>query len=380
MKISVILTPEIGSVFRGGIAGTERMFFKDINTLKKYFDVRGFSRFLYNNPPVSKIIYPRKLLLLSFSNGKKIRFPKRVVALIKLIADIIYLLQVCFFTINDDIVYGYTFPLISFLFWKKRIVILQSYSNFYQQRIFRTFYQKTTFIFVSSFLRDYHINKYPFLRNSATYILHNSVDTKLFCNLKKVPKQKHGIKLLFCSAWVPEKGLDVLLEAMIKLPEKQQKKIALTISSNTNLWYLEDSKQNIEYISKIHTILKRMNNITLLGGIEHNHMPEIYNQHDYLIFPSIWGEPCSLTLIESLACGLPVIAFDVGGNKEILTSQSNSMILPNASVNHLKNHLSYIIRHKRKTNTTAKKLFVKKNHFMTDNNRESKLLSYFRYI
>lgn len=37
-----------------------------------------------------------------------------------------------------------------------------------------------------------------------------------------------------------------------------------------------------------------------------------------LVFPSVWHEPFGLVLIEALACGLPILASDLGGPREIL--------------------------------------------------------------
>ena len=47
-------------------------------------------------------------------------------------------------------------------------------------------------------------------------------------------------------------------------------------------------------------------------------MPGLYAAHDALIFPSIWEEPFALTLLEAMACGLPVVGTTTGGSGELL--------------------------------------------------------------
>ncbi|MBW4526309.1 MAG: glycosyltransferase family 4 protein [Phormidium tanganyikae FI6-MK23] len=47
----------------------------------------------------------------------------------------------------------------------------------------------------------------------------------------------------------------------------------------------------------------------------------LYQASDLNVLPSIWNEPCSLGLFESLACGVPKIASRIGGNPEILAEE-----------------------------------------------------------
>jgi len=45
-----------------------------------------------------------------------------------------------------------------------------------------------------------------------------------------------------------------------------------------------------------------------------------------MLFTSIWDEPYGLTLAESLACGTPVIGFDVGASAEIITPDTGIIV------------------------------------------------------
>ena len=57
-------------------------------------------------------------------------------------------------------------------------------------------------------------------------------------------------------------------------------------------------------------------------------MPEIYRQHDALIFPSEWEEPFALTPLEAMAAGRPVIGTLTGGSKELLHHGENALTYP----------------------------------------------------
>lgn len=67
------------------------------------------------------------------------------------------------------------------------------------------------------------------------------------------------------------------------------------------------------------------------------------NQATAMLFTSTWNEPYGLTLAESLACGTPVIGFDVGASAEIIT-EDTGIIVPKmdkesfiAGFDHVKN-------------------------------------------
>jgi glycosyltransferase involved in cell wall biosynthesis len=53
---------------------------------------------------------------------------------------------------------------------------------------------------------------------------------------------------------------------------------------------------------------------------------DYFNSADILCFPSKF-ENYSITLLEAMACGLPIVAFDVGGNSEIVSNNSNGFLV-----------------------------------------------------
>jgi glycosyltransferase involved in cell wall biosynthesis len=53
---------------------------------------------------------------------------------------------------------------------------------------------------------------------------------------------------------------------------------------------------------------------------------------DLAVVPSLWPEPLSRAVMEPLACGIPVLASDVGGSAELLTGPLAEFLLPPGDV------------------------------------------------
>jgi len=54
-------------------------------------------------------------------------------------------------------------------------------------------------------------------------------------------------------------------------------------------------------------------------------MPDVYRQHDALLFTSEWEEPFALTPLEAMASGLPVIGTTTGGSIELFRNRENGL-------------------------------------------------------
>ena len=77
----------------------------------------------------------------------------------------------------------------------------------------------------------------------------------------------------------------------------------------------------------------KLDNVSFLGPKKREEVKELYKECDVFLFPS-YTEGFSLSVLEAMACGLPIIATDVGTNKETIldggvivkTQDSNSIV------------------------------------------------------
>jgi glycosyltransferase involved in cell wall biosynthesis len=65
-----------------------------------------------------------------------------------------------------------------------------------------------------------------------------------------------------------------------------------------------------------------------LGWVEHSKLPEIYSSADIMVFPSRF-DTFSCSVLESMSCGLPVLAYKTKGPRDIITDGENGLLAEN---------------------------------------------------
>lgn len=116
-----------------------------------------------------------------------------------------------------------------------------------------------------------------------------------------------------------EKGLEILLKAfalLVKNGISTRLLIAGKPIAHDSEEEGEQYKKSLEQLSKELGIEKDVN---FLGHVSNT--TSVYQVSDVTVLPSIWSEPFGRVIIESMACGTPVVASQTGGIPEILTGE-----------------------------------------------------------
>ncbi len=114
-----------------------------------------------------------------------------------------------------------------------------------------------------------------------------------------------------------EKGLETLIKAF-----------ALLLKSSANARLLIAGKpvlQGEEYKSSLEQMsidLGIEKYVSFLGHVDNT--TSVYQVSDVTVLPCLWSEPFGRTIIESMACGTPVVASRTGGIPENLTGEFQS--------------------------------------------------------
>ena len=127
--------------------------------------------------------------------------------------------------------------------------------------------------------------------------------------------------LLFVGRIDPLKGLDKLLESLsfIKYPGR----VKLVVIGGD-----EDSRDAINQLQLKAEQLGVAGDVSFLGMIRHSDLPAYYNAADICVVPSYY-ESFGLVALESLACGTPVVATDVGEMGRIIHPGINGYLVEN---------------------------------------------------
>lgn len=139
--------------------------------------------------------------------------------------------------------------------------------------------------------------------------VYNGIDLNLYPF-----KENHGSDyVLFLSRICDEKGV---LEA-IKAAKIAEKKIIL--ASKVDLADLDFFKKRVEPLID-------GKQAVYLGEVSHEEKVILYQNALAYLFPIKWPEPFGLTMVESLSCGTPVLAYGFGSVPEIVTDSKNGFI------------------------------------------------------
>lgn len=167
----------------------------------------------------------------------------------------------------------------------------------------------------------------------------NSAIPKKEASFPEPSKQQPDVRLLYCGRVEELKGVHTAIEAIaILIHQKKIKNIHLTIIG----------PQPYEvYLAQLHSLIEQyrlQHIISIHDKISRHQLECVYNSHDFLLFPSIWEEPFSITILEAMAHKLAVIATPTGGSTEILRHAENCMIFPAGDAYELANQVELLLR------------------------------------
>jgi D-inositol-3-phosphate glycosyltransferase len=151
--------------------------------------------------------------------------------------------------------------------------------------------------------------------------------------------------LLFVGRVDPLKGIDQLLKAMPLM--KNHDGLRLIIIGGD-----ERSEAEVEKLQKLSEELHIQDSVTFQGLIKQDQLPYFYSAADVCVVPSYY-ESFGLVPLESLACGTPLVATDVGDLKNIIRQgETGYVIADNAPGNIATSIASLLSKPPRDTEST----------------------------
>ena len=165
----------------------------------------------------------------------------------------------------------------------------------------------------------------------------NAIDVS---SLSSDEDRRYEKQVIFAGRLSHEKGIDLLIEIAEKLPNE------------IDLIILGSGKEE----KKIQDLVKTQKNIHFLGYKNKEKTISLIRGSDVLIQPSL-NEGISSTIIEAMACKIPVIATNVGGNKELVNDQTGFLVDSKSSSQFL-DKIVYVLSNKSKFETITNNAFT----------------------
>jgi glycosyltransferase involved in cell wall biosynthesis len=141
----------------------------------------------------------------------------------------------------------------------------------------------------------------------SVMVIHNGVDTEVFAPHGRDPELRRSLGagpddllVVSVSRLIGWKGVRVVLEALAALPERVR---YLVIGEGPE-------EQRLRRQAEESGIAQR---VRFMGRVRHADLPLLLSQCDLFVQPSIGEEAFGISVVEAMACGLPVLASDNGG-------------------------------------------------------------------
>ena len=176
------------------------------------------------------------------------------------------------------------------------------------------------------------------------HMIPNSVDTARFFSVtfeqktrlrKKLGIPQNAIAVIYTGRLVSYKGLPTLLKAWRKIGEKHND-VHLYLVGTGGLDIHNCEAEIRDYVKTNH-----MESCVHFAGSVQN-VPEYLQSSDIFAFPSE-NDAFPSSLIEAMACALPVITTSVGAIKTFISNEQNGMIVQPGDDHHLYHALDQII-------------------------------------
>ena len=66
----------------------------------------------------------------------------------------------------------------------------------------------------------------------------------------------------------------------------------------------------------------------MVGSLEHDRLPPYHAGADVFVAPALGQESFGLVLVEAMAAGVPVVASDIAGYREVLRKDVDGLLVP----------------------------------------------------
>jgi len=176
------------------------------------------------------------------------------------------------------------------------------------------------------------------LDERSSTILPYGIDESRYA-AERGPRAKDGVRFVYMSQYMPHKGLASLLEAARLLEER--------LPESVEPWRVDlhgNGSADRHRLYAREMLGERLpRRVHECGPFEPMRAPEILDRADCVMVPSRWRENAPLTILQARAAGVPVIASDVPGVREVLEPGVHGLLFPPGDSSAMAEAMSQVI-------------------------------------
>jgi glycosyltransferase involved in cell wall biosynthesis len=168
------------------------------------------------------------------------------------------------------------------------------------------------------------VNSLALPAKTKVLFLSNGVDTERFSPLVSgsTIRKKNGIgrtePVILCPRRLePKNGVIYLVKAAPIILEKYNAARILVVGNGTQREVLEGESARLNV----------QKNVTFVGAVSNDRMPEFYAASDIVVLPSL-KEATSIAGLEAMASGKPLVGSNVGGIPQIIKEGESGVLVP----------------------------------------------------
>ena len=197
------------------------------------------------------------------------------------------------------------------------------YNFLRKQRIYKLI-KNLTIVGLSNWISDLALNS-QLLGQKNIICIPNPIDTDIFFYQNKYDKRRIK-KIIGFGAVDPNsdvnKGFSELYQSLKRLSSEY--KLVVFGSENKESKYFDKETKYLGYIE------------------DDDELRKFYNSVDVFVVPSK-QENLSNVIMESMSCGTPVVAFDVGGNSDMIEHKVNGYLVKPFDIDDLSNGIQWVL-------------------------------------
>ncbi len=141
-----------------------------------------------------------------------------------------------------------------------------------------------------------------------------------FCPIEPLPEPRQQPKeptILFIGRIRPNKGIRYFVQALGLLPPTVRGVVVGDLTA--------DRERELTQLAAEAGCADRLE---MQPWADRETIAEVYRRASVFVFPSVWAETLGIVGLEAMACGVPVVASDIGGVRQWLRHEETGLLVP----------------------------------------------------